>query len=137
MVGGAIHHRRLLHRRTDEGDQHVWPLDLSLTGNPAVSPRPCGHRSSEGRGELGATGSSLALVSWLSDRPTITRCLFGAGLLTELAPPLGLLNELILMLIGLGLIGLHQANGRLLGLPFPEYQLLVLIYLVNVPQLVR
>ena len=55
----------------------------------------------------------------------------------ELVAPLGLLDERLLLAVGVGLLALHWANGHLLGLPFIEYQLLVLIYLVNLPQLVR
>ena len=39
-----------------------------------------------------------------------------------------------LLLFGVALIALHKGNRLLLGLPFPEYQLIVFIYLVNVPQ---
>jgi hypothetical protein len=90
-----------------------------------------------GDASWGASGKSVALVAWLSERSTITRCVFAAGLLIELTSPIGLWGETALMYVGLGLIALHLANGRLLGLPFVEYQLLVLTYLVNVPQLMR
>jgi len=85
----------------------------------------------------GESGSSAARVSWLLDRPTITRGVFATGLFVELATPIGLLGEPVLLLTGVALIALHQGNRLLLGLPFPEYQLLVLVYLVNVPQLLR
>ena len=41
----------------------------------------------------------------------------------------------VMMAAGLGLIALHVGNQVLLRLPFPEYQLLVLIYFVNLPRL--
>jgi hypothetical protein len=85
----------------------------------------------------GRSGESAALVSWLFERPAITQCVFAAGLLIELTAPIGLFGETVLMVIGLALIALHQGNELLLGLPFPEYQLLVLVYLVNLPQLLR
>jgi hypothetical protein len=83
------------------------------------------------------SNESAALVSWLFERPAITQCVFAAGLLIELTAPIGLFGEPVLVLVGLALIALHIGNQLLLGLPFPEYQLLVLVYLVNVPQLFR
>jgi hypothetical protein len=35
------------------------------------------------------------------------------------------------------LIALHVGNQVMLRLPFPEYQLLVLIYFVNLPRFLR
>lgn len=80
---------------------------------------------------------SDALITWLFSRPTITKCLFAVGLLVELAAPIGLLGELYLFAVGLALIALHKGNRILLGLPFPEFQVLVFVYLVNVPQFFR
>ena len=99
--------------------------ELDVGHRPLVAPR------------AGLSGRSLRLVSWLMERPTVCRWLFAAGLLMELVAPLGLLDERLLLAVGVGLLALHWANGHLLGLPFIEYQLLVLIYLVNLPQLVR
>jgi hypothetical protein len=90
-----------------------------------------------GEDSWGESGDSAAVVSWLFERPTITQIVFAAGLFVELTTPIGLLGETVLMIVGLSLIALHMGNGLLLGLPFREYQLLVLIYLVNVPQLFR
>jgi len=69
------------------------------------------------------------------NHPGLTRLLFAAGLLVALAAPLGLLGENALLVVGIALLALHQANHRLLGLPFPSYQILVLAYLVNAPRL--
>jgi len=90
-----------------------------------------------GETSWGESGNSAALVSWLFERPLITQCVFAAGLFIELAAPIGLLGETVLMLMGLALIALHKGNGVLLGLPFPEFQLLAFVFLVNVPQLLR
>jgi hypothetical protein len=79
--------------------------------------------------------NAVALASWFLARPTLTYCAFAGGLLVELAAPIGLLGKLVLAGVGLAIIALHKGNRFLLGLPFPEYQLLVLVYLVNVPQL--
>ena len=56
----------------------------------------------------------------------------------ELTAPLGLLGETVLLVVGAGVDRPSPGQHRLLlGLPFPEYQLLVLVYLVNVPQILR
>jgi hypothetical protein len=73
---------------------------------------------------------SAPIVAWLSDRPGVARAAFATGLLIELASPVGLLDENALVAVGIALIALHTANGRMLGLPFSEYQLLVLTFLV-------
>jgi hypothetical protein len=85
----------------------------------------------------GESGGSAALASWLLERQTITQCIFAAGLLVELATPIGLLGETALTITGLALLALHKGNRVLLGLPFPEFQLLVFVYLVNVPRILR
>jgi hypothetical protein len=85
----------------------------------------------------GESGGSAAVASWLLERLTVTQCIFAAGLIVELTTPIGLLGETALMVTGLALIALHKGNRVLLGLPFPEFQLLVFIYLVNVPQIFR
>jgi hypothetical protein len=90
-----------------------------------------------GEGSWGESGGSTAVVSWLFDRLTITQFVFAGGLFVELTAPIGLLGETALMIVGLSLIALHMGNGLLLGLPFREFQLLVLVYLVNVPQFLR
>jgi hypothetical protein len=90
-----------------------------------------------GKRSWGQSGESAALVSWLFERPAVTQWVFAAGLLIELTAPLGVLGETALLLVGLALIALHKGNELLLGLPFPEYQLLVLVFLVNLPQFFR
>jgi hypothetical protein len=88
------------------------------------------------RGQARA-GRAVNFASWLLERPLLTQCIFACGLVVEMAAPIGLLGTLALAVMGLALIALHKANRRLLGLPFPEYQLLVLVYFVNVPQILR
>jgi hypothetical protein len=78
-----------------------------------------------------------ARISWLLDRPFVARCIFAAGLCVELASPIGLTGQTVLMVTGLGLIALHWGNQFLLRVPFTEFQILVFIYLVNVPQFIR
>jgi hypothetical protein len=88
-----------------------------------------------GDASWGESGDSAALLSWLFERPMMAQCVFAIGLFIELATPVGLLGETALMFTGLALIALHRGNRRLLGLAFTEFQLLVLVFLVNLPQL--
>lgn len=75
------------------------------------------------------------LIERLLPHPGFARLFFAGGLLVELATPLGLLSEDALAAVGIALLALHYANLRLLSLPFPSYQIIVVGYLVNVPRL--
>jgi hypothetical protein len=90
--------------------------------------------AANGREPAGIRNAEIVL-SALSSRPVLVQCVFAAGLLIELASPIGLLGESVLMAAGLSLIALHVGNQVMLRLPFPEYQLLILIYFVNLPRL--
>jgi hypothetical protein len=85
----------------------------------------------------GSSGKSETLVAWLFERPGVAKAGFAAGLVIELAAPVGVFGDTALLVVGIALLALHKANGRLLGLPFPQYQLLVLTYLVNAPRIFR
>jgi hypothetical protein len=90
-----------------------------------------------GKVNPGVSDHIQARISWLFDRPFIARCIFTAGWCLELATPIGLSGQTILMVTGLGLIALHWGNQFLLRIPFTEFQILVFIYLVNAPQFLR
>jgi hypothetical protein len=90
-----------------------------------------------GKVDPGVSDHTEAHISWLFDRPFMARCIFTAGLCLELATPIGLSGQTILMVMGLGLIALHWGNQFLLRIPFTEFQILVFIYLVNAPQFLR
>jgi hypothetical protein len=83
-----------------------------------------------GPGRRQVAERSVGFVDWLVQHPLPARAMFAGGLLIELATPLGLLGVTARGVLGLALLALHQANDRLLGLPFPEYQLLVITFLV-------
>jgi hypothetical protein len=89
-----------------------------------------------GAASWGASGGSRELTAWLIRRPNVARSVFAVGLLVELLAPIGLLGKVVLAVVGVALIALHRANGRLLGLPFPDYQILVFVFLVNVTAIV-
>ena len=82
-----------------------------------------------------AVERSESLAGWLGGRVTMARCVFAAGLLIELATPLGLFGAGPLFVVGLALIGLHASNSLLLTARFPEFQLIVLTFFI-VPPLV-
>jgi hypothetical protein len=86
-----------------------------------------------GRRTGGRWSRSRSSTNWLLERPQIARVTFAIGLCVELVAPVGLIGKTALLLVGLALLGLHRANAQLLGLPFTDYQLLVLAYLVNIP----
>ena len=90
-----------------------------------------------GKVDPGVSDHTEARISWLLDRPFIARCIFTVGLCLELATPVGLSGQTVLMLTGLALIALHWGNQFLLRIPFTEFQILVFIYLVNAPQFLR
>jgi hypothetical protein len=73
------------------------------------------------------------LAEWLLRRPAATRAIFGLGLAVELAAPLFLLSETALLLGGALLFAFHRLSALLLRLHFAEAQVLVLVYLVNLP----
>lgn len=81
------------------------------------------------------TARSERIVGALLHRPLLTRVLMGAGLLVELAAPLGLVDRWAMVVAGVALVALHRINGLILRLPFRKYQWVLVAYLVNVPYL--
>lgn len=96
-------------------------------------------RSEMARHEFHATDRarsiSRAAAEWLVQRPAVTRVMFSAGLLVELAAPLGLVNRTTLVVAGGAFLALHFVNGVVLLTRFRLFELIVLIYFVNVPYL--
>ena len=80
-----------------------------------------------------AASRSESVGGWLSGRLVVAQCVFAAGLLTELAAPIGLFGAAAMVVIGLGLIGLHAANAVALSLPLPELQLILFTFFVLPP----
>jgi hypothetical protein len=74
-------------------------------------------------------------IGLLLGHPAATRVLFAGGLFVELWSPLGLIGENAMLAVGIALLALHWANSRLLLLPFVVNQVLVFVYLVNLPRL--
>jgi hypothetical protein len=88
-----------------------------------------------GSGQESARASrARRIIFWLLPHANLTRVVFAGGLLVELAAPIGLFGEHALLAVGLALLVLHWGNGLLFNLPFVGYQILVVTYLINLPQ---
>ena len=76
---------------------------------------------------------SQTLASWINDHPVLTTLIIAPGLIVELAAPLLLLNRRIALLVGLSMAGLHILVGYMMQLSFPMNELIILIFVINVP----
>lgn len=73
---------------------------------------------------------SQAVVDTLIPRPWVARAVMGGGLVVELLAPLAVLGAAAAIPIGFGLVLLHQANGLMFRLPFWNWQVIVLAFVV-------
>ncbi|MDX2170850.1 MAG: hypothetical protein SF182_27530 [Deltaproteobacteria bacterium] len=89
--------------------------------------------ASLGDAALLARGDTLADLIW--SHPLLTQLLIGPTWLLELLAPLALLGRLPALLIGLGLLAMHQGIDWLMLINFRENQALLWIYFVNLPWL--
>ena len=74
-----------------------------------------------------------AIAAFILAHPDLMRALLGCGLLFELAAPAALLGRTPAFLIGIGLLTMHAVIGQLMLIRFPENQVLLLIYFIDVP----
>ncbi len=72
-------------------------------------------------------------ATWLAAHPMATRALFAPGFFLELLAFLMLWNRAWAAGLGLALVLMHVGIGIIMQLYFPEFELLVLIFAVNVP----
>jgi hypothetical protein len=77
-----------------------------------------------------------AVAGFLLSHPLLTRTFFSAGLLLEIISPMFLINGTCLLAGGVLLILFHKVTGWFMRLHFYESQLLILIYVINVPFIV-
>lgn len=70
---------------------------------------------------------------WLLNHPWITRILFDSGFFIELLAIVAVRNRPWALLVGLSIIAFHRSVWWLMRLEFPMHELLILIFLVNVP----
>ena len=69
--------------------------------------------------------------------PNVARLLFGAGLFIELAGFVILISRRWALIGGVSIIALHLSISRLMNLNFEAHMLAALIYLVNLPGLMK
>lgn len=73
------------------------------------------------------------LPNAMAEHPFLTRVLFSPGLLLELFFFLALLGRGWSAVLGIATIILHQLISRLMSLDFPNHEILLWIFFVNVP----
>lgn len=95
-----------------------------------------GHQQYLAGGGPEAYERSQAIAGWINEHPLLTTLLFAPGLLVELAAPAALLNRRLAFMFGILLLGFHILVGYVMQLSFPMNELLILIFLVNVPFLI-
>ena len=83
-----------------------------------------------GPGRRRLADRSGPVVAWLFGRPGIARAVFAAGLVVESRRPPACSAQPRSCSSASRCSRLHFANARMLGLPFPEYQLLVVTFFV-------
>jgi hypothetical protein len=77
------------------------------------------------------------VVGLMNDHPTLARLFFGAGLLIELGAFLIMLGRRWAFFYGIAIIILHLSISRLMQLDFWYHIIAALIFLVNVPGVMR
>ncbi len=75
-------------------------------------------------------------ASWLAEHPGLARALFAPGLVFELGGFLLLCSRGWARWFGLALIGMHLSISEIMGLHFPEFEVLLAIFCVNLPFLI-
>ena len=92
-----------------------------------------GHQQYLAGGSLEDYERSQVLAEWVNRHPVLITLLVAPGLIVELVAPLALLNRTMAFLMGVGMIGLHILVGYLMQLSFPMNELIILIFVINVP----
>jgi hypothetical protein len=72
-------------------------------------------------------------AEWLAQHPVLARLMFAPGFILEIAAFLMLWNRRWAAMFGVALVVMHFFIGIIMLLHFPEYQVMVLIFCVNVP----
>ncbi|MEZ5299514.1 MAG: hypothetical protein R3F11_02425 [Verrucomicrobiales bacterium] len=92
-----------------------------------------GHQQFLAGGTAEAYERSQAIAAWINAHPILTMMVFVPGLLVELGAPLALLNRRVAFAAGVVVLGLHVIVGYVMQLTFPMNELVILIFLINVP----
>ena len=72
-------------------------------------------------------------AEWYLERPNLSRLLFSSGVLLEAVSILAIGHRLLGFVIGVSLVLMHRSISALMGLDFPYYEMLDVIYLVGLP----
>jgi len=80
-----------------------------------------------------ALAEDIGAAVWLKAHPFLSQVIFGSGFFLELLALAALLGRWWALGIGLSLIAMHRGIYTLMRLEFPFNELLVLIFLVNLP----
>lgn len=75
-------------------------------------------------------------AAWLAEHAMMARLLFAPGFILELFAFLMLLNRRVAFWFGGALVLMHVGIGFIMRLYFPEFEVLVMIFCVNVPFLI-
>ena len=80
-----------------------------------------------------ALAGDVPVAVWMLKHPILTTLMFGAGFFLELFAILALRSRAWALFIGLSIIALHQMIAVMMKLTFHNNEILVLIFLVNIP----
>jgi hypothetical protein len=80
-----------------------------------------------------AAALNRGMIDFVIDHPTLAKLVIGPAFYLELLAFLVLLNRRISALLGLGLIGMHLIIAQIMHLEFFYFEMIGLLFLVNVP----
>jgi hypothetical protein len=92
-----------------------------------------GHRQAQYDDPTGGPITDPEIAIWLAQHPWLTRAMFGGGFFLELFAFLALHSRPWSLLVGLAIISFHRSVWWLMRLEFQMHELLIWIFLVNVP----
>ena len=80
-----------------------------------------------------ALAGDVTVAVWMLKHPLLTTLMFGAGFFLEVVALIALRNRQWALAIGLSIIAMHQMIMVMMKLTFHNNEILVLIFMVNVP----
>lgn len=78
-------------------------------------------------------GAGYGLAEWMVQHPFLVAVVMSSGLLLELSSPLLLLGRRWAAFYGIALLLFHKSIGQTMKLHFPYNEMLLVVYLINVP----
>ena len=80
-----------------------------------------------------ALAEEIGAALWLQAHPFLSQVIFGSGFFLEIFAFVAMLGRKWALVFGLSLIGMHRGIYHLMRLEFPFNELLIVIFLVNIP----